>query len=94
MHKLMYFDLDKISEKDSEEFQFLSAIEFLMFHDEINVTINDLTSDQLLQSKDEELRTLVIDTVNALREYYSMPVEKKVKKTVLKRIRIIRKYGI
>ena len=81
MHKLMYFDLDKISEKDSEEFQFLSAIEFLMFHDEINVTINDLSPGQLLQSKDEELRTLVIDTVNALREYYSMPVEKKVKKS-------------
>ena len=82
----MYFDLDKISEKDSEEFQFLSAIEFLMFHDEINVTINDLTPDQLLQSKDEELRTLVIDTVNALREYYSIPVEKKVKKQFRKEL--------
>lgn len=35
MHKLMYFDLDKISEKDLEEFLYLSAIEFLMLHDEI-----------------------------------------------------------
>ena len=69
MHHINYFNLDDIFDKDSEEYKFFSAVEYLLIHDEINVTINGLESQYLYLVKDEETRKLVIDTVNAIKKY-------------------------
>lgn len=92
MNHLMYFDLDKISDKESDEFKFLSAIDFLFMHDDMNVTINGLSACELVRSKDPELRQLVIDTVESIKEYYKEDKKETTPTKHLKRTRITKSF--